>query len=96
MTVRLEDFKPHVGKIFRFKGTPYAFPLDRIESNRRRLPKNVKRRPFTLIFRGPKEAHHLPEGLYDCEVEGGATHSIYVIPIATFDPQAQEYQAVFN
>jgi len=94
--LQLEDFKPHVGKIFRFKGTPYAFPLDRVESNRKKLPRGVKRRPFTLIFRSPKEAHYLPEGMYECEIENGPTHSIYVMPIVTIEPQFQDYQAVFN
>jgi len=94
--LQLEDFKPHVGKIFRFKGTPFAFPLERVESNRKRLPKGVKRRPFSLIFRGPKGPDHLPEGMHECEVEGGPAYAIYIIPIATIDPQFQDYQAVFN
>jgi hypothetical protein len=42
--LQIEHFKPYVGKIVRFKGTGFAFPLDRISSNRRRLPKGVKRR----------------------------------------------------
>jgi hypothetical protein len=94
--LKLEDFKPHVGKIFHFKGTPFAFPLDHIASNRKRLPKSVKRRPFTLVFRGPRTAQHLPEGMYECEVEGGPTYSIYVIPIQTIEPEFQDYQAIFN
>src|SRR5882724_6303338 len=28
--LQIEDFKPHVGKIFRFKGTRFAIPLARI------------------------------------------------------------------
>jgi hypothetical protein len=94
--IKAEHFKPHVGKICRFKGTPFALALDRISSNRRRLPKGVKRRPFTLIFRGPKEPPVVPEGLYECEIEGGPTYSIYVNPIFTSAPDRQEYQAVFN
>jgi hypothetical protein len=94
--LQIDDFKPHVGKIFRFKGTRYALPLDRIISNRKRLPKGMKRVPFILIFSGPKEREHLPEGLYDCEVEGGPTFSLYVNPIHTPEPDRQEYQAVFS
>lgn len=94
--LQLEDFKPHVGKIFRFKGTRFAFPLDRISSDRKRLPKWAKRRPFTLIFSGPREHEHLPEGMHECEIEGGPTYAIYVMPIQTMQPDRQEYQAIFN
>ncbi len=94
--LQIRHFKPHVGKVFRFEGTRHAFPLDRILSDRKRLPPGVKRRPFTLIFRGPKEPDVLPEGLYDCEIEGGPTYRLYVIPIYTPRPDRQEYQAVFN
>jgi uncharacterized protein DUF6916 len=94
--IKIEHFEPHVGKTCRFKGTPYALALDRISSNRRRLPKGVKRRPFTVIFRAPRQPAVLPEGLYECEIEGGPTFSIYVNPIFTPAPDHQEYQAVFN
>lgn len=92
----IDDFKPHVGKTFHFKGTRFAFALDRIISDRRRLPKGMKRRPFILIFRGPKERDYLPDGIYDCEVEGGPTYSMYVNPVQTPEPDRQEYQAVFS
>jgi hypothetical protein len=96
MQLKIEDFKPHVGKTVRFKGTRYAFPLDRIISDRKRLPKWVTRRPFILIFVGPKEPDVLPEGLYDCEIDGGPAYQLYVNPIYTPDPGRQEYQSVFN
>jgi hypothetical protein len=92
----IDHFKPHVGKVVHFKGTRYAFPLERILSDRKRLPKWVKRRPFTLIFVGPKESAVLPEGLYECEIEGGPVYELYVNPIHTAAPDRQEYQAVFN
>src|SRR5258708_32035533 len=66
--LQIEDFKPHVGKLVRFKGTHFVFPLNRIISDRKRLPKGVKRRPFILIFRGPKERDYLPDGIYECEI----------------------------
>jgi hypothetical protein len=93
----LEHFEPHVGKIFHFKGTRYAFPLDHIHSPRwDDRPDWVKRHPFTLIFRGPKERDVLPEGLYECEIEGGTTVTMYVAPIMTPQPGCQDYQAIFN
>jgi hypothetical protein len=94
--LQLAHFKPHVGRIFRFKGTRYAFPLDHIISDRKELPTWVKRRPFTLIFRGPKQQDVLPEGLYECEIDGGPTYTLHVAPIFTPQPDRQDYQAVFN
>lgn len=92
----IDDFNPHVGKIFRFKGTRYAFPLDRIISSREPLPPGMKRRPFILIFRGPKEREYMREGIYDCDVEDGPTYQMYVNPINTPAPDQQEYQAAFS
>jgi hypothetical protein len=91
-----EDFEPHVGKTFRFKGTRHAFPLDHIHRDDRPRPPGLKRQPFILIFRGPKEADVLPEGPYMCSIEGGPSFSIYVMPIFTPQPDRQDYQAVFN
>jgi len=95
--LQAEHFKPHVGKIFKFKGTRFAMPLDHISvSRQRRLPKGVKRRPFLLIFRAPRAREHMPEGLYECEVEGGPTFTFYVAPIQTLEREFQDYQAAFN
>ena len=94
--LQIEDFKPHVGKIFHFKGTRYAFPLDRITSFNQPLPEGAKRRPFILVFRGPKERDYMSDAIYECEVEGGTTYSMYVNPIQTPQPEWQEYQAVFT
>jgi len=93
--LQIEHFKPHVGKTVRFKGTRFAFPLERIIVDRKRS-KGLKRKSFMLIFRGPKEREHLPEGLYDCEIENGPTYPIYVAPVHTPEPDRQDYQAVFN
>ena len=93
--LQIDDFKPHVGKIFRFRGTRFAFPLDRIVSDGERLPKGMKRQPFILIFSGPKEREYMPDGIYECEIDGGPTHLMYVNPIQTPAPDRQEYQAVF-
>ncbi|WP_413989000.1 DUF6916 family protein [Labrys okinawensis] len=92
----VDYFEPHVGKIFSFRGTRYAFPLNKIVSDDRAFPDWIKRRPFMLIFRGPKEAEVLPEGLYVCEIAGGPAVTMHVAPIFTPQPDCQEYQAAFN
>ncbi len=94
--LQAKDFKPHIGKKFCFKGTRFVLPLVQVQADRKKLPDYVKRRPFILIFQGPKERELLPEGLYDCETEGGAAYSLYVIPIHTPASGCQDYQAVFS
>jgi hypothetical protein len=92
----IDHFQPHVGKICRFKGTRYAMPLHRIQTARDgSVPEGMKRKPFILIFRAPKEPEHLPEGRYDCEIQDGPTYPMYVMPILTSEPAFQDYQAVF-
>jgi hypothetical protein len=43
------SLQPRVGKIVRFERARYAFPLDRIISDRKRVPKGMKRKPVILI-----------------------------------------------
>ena len=94
--IQAEYFRPYVGKIFRVVRTEFAFPLVDIMISNGRLPPDAKRRPFLLIFRTVKARSVLPEGLYDCEIEGGLKTSLYITPIHT--PQAgwQDYQSFFN
>ena len=69
--------------------------LDRID--RCEFPgwERVARKPFSLIFRGPRRPV-LPEGLYPIEIADGPTIVLYVIPILTPAGDHQEYQVVFN
>lgn len=93
----IDDFEPHVGKVFRFKGTRYAMPLHRIQTNPGEgVPSGMKRKPFILIFRAPKTPEHLPEGSYECEIVDGPTYTLYVMPIMTPQPEFQDYQSVFT
>ena len=94
--LQAEDFEPYVGRIFRFHGTRHALPLDRIEKGEGFTVPGAPRRPFILIFRGPKDPDYLPPGIYQAEVEGGPAYELYVEPIHTPQPDRQEYQAAFN
>lgn len=93
--LEVQHFEPLVGKTVRFKGTRFAMPLTRIVKGEKFIA-SVKRDPFILIFREPKEREHMPEGTYECEFEGGPTYQIYVAPIHTAEPEWQDYQAIFN
>jgi hypothetical protein len=95
-TLTIEHFKPHAGKTVRFKGTPYAFVLDRVEGDGGPPPAGYPRAPFIVIFRGPSKTDVMPGGLYDCAIDDGPTYSLHVMPIYTPRPDRQEYQAAFN
>lgn len=88
-------FEPLVGKITRFKGTPFEIPLSKVVLGQKFVA-NAKRDPFLLIWRAPKGEHYMLEGMYECEFEDGPTYSIYVLPVFTPEQEFQDYQAVFN
>jgi len=91
-----EHFKPHTGKTVRFKGTPYALVLDRVEGVSGPPPTGYLRTPFVVIFRGPSKTDVMAAGIYECEIEGGPTYSLHVMPIHTAHADVQEYQSAFN
>jgi hypothetical protein len=90
-----EDFTPHLNKLFRFDGRHHQLRLAVVDiADPPNLPQDY-RKPFTLIFHGPR-GDVMPEGFYAAEVEDGARFELYVIPIHTTAPERQDYQAVFN
>jgi hypothetical protein len=90
-----EDFTPHLNKLFRFEGSHHALRLARVDVPDLPHSPDIPRKPFTLVFHGPR-GDVMPEGLYAAEVEDGARFDLYVIPIHTAAPDRQDYQAVFN
>jgi uncharacterized protein DUF6916 len=93
--LEIHHFEPFVGKNVRFKGTRFEMPLNRIVKGQKFIA-TAKREPFILIFRAPKEREYMPEGMHECEFDGGPTYQIYVLPTHTPEPEWQEYQAIFN
>ena len=92
----IEHFRPHVGKHVRFRRTPYALTIDRLEGGATPSSAGRARSPFVVIFRGPSKTDVMPAGLYECEIEDGPVYSLHVMPIYTPRPDRQEYQAAFN
>ena len=90
-----DDFICYLGRKARPSGSGLDLVLDRID--RREFPgwEGVTRKPFSLIFRGPRKPV-LPEGLYPFEIADGLTLTLYVIPILTAARDHQEYQVIFN
>ncbi len=91
-----ESFEAYVGRAFHLGGADRSMILHQIEAVAGAGAEGGARTPFTLIFRTPKSAPIAPEGLYACTIEGGPTHHLYIAPIHTPDPAAQDYQAAFN
>lgn len=90
-----EQFAPHVNKDFRFKNHPQPLRLVKLQLYERAPLPEIERRPFLLIFQGPREGV-MPEGFYTAAVEGGPSFDFYVMPIHTVARDHQDYQAVFN
>ena len=67
----LEEFQPFVGRIFTVETTGHALALDHIATDPHIVPRPGDRRPFILVFRGPKTPDYLREGLYACRIEDG-------------------------
>lgn len=91
----LEDFAPHIGKALRLQG--YAHPLLLVAVDHRgewKSPEGM-RKPFTLVLRGPRN-HALAEGLRRCEIEGGPSCELYIIPSHSPGAGHQLYHVVFN
>jgi hypothetical protein len=90
-----DDFIPHLNKLFRFNGHQHQLRLATVDvADRPNLPQD-HRKPFILLFHGPRGAV-MPEGLYETEVEDGARFELYVVPIHTPAADRQDYQSVFN
>ena len=54
----------------------------------------AKRRPFSVIFRGPLGVF-LPQSIYDVELEKLGTLGLFIVPIGS-DKEGMLYQALFN
>jgi Domain of unknown function (DUF6916) len=90
-----DDFVCYLGRKVWPDGSGPEMVLERID--RREFPgwEGAARKPFSLIFRGPRRPI-LPEGLYAMVIAEGRTLGLYIIPILTAAGDHQEYQVVFN
>lgn len=90
-----DDFVRYLGRRVCPDGSDLEMVLDRID--RPGFPgwERVARKPFSLIFRGPRRPV-LPEGPCPIAITDGPLLTLYVIPILTAAVDHQEYQVVFN
>jgi len=85
-----ELFAPHVKTSFRFEkeGGHVELELEEVSGGRGAA------RPFSLLFRGPREGF-LPQRTYRVEHVALGTLDIFIVPIG-LDPSGYRYEAVFN
>lgn len=95
-----EAFDPYLGSVFNVENIDVPVELKLVEvedtAKGRPLPPAL-RRPFTMIFAGPRTAI-LMEGPRVIAAADGASCELYLIPIMTYDPEntGQYYQAIVN
>jgi len=91
------DFSALLQQTFRLSYHPQAAPLDLalVEvSEWGEPPQPGGRRPFSLLFRGPREPL-LPQRIYTLEHPQTGVLEIFLVPLGP-DDTGQVYQAVFS
>ncbi len=56
---------------------------------------NKKRRPFSVLFRGPSESSCLPQSIYPVEHHKMGKLNIFLVPLGQ-DKKGMLFEAVFN
>jgi len=90
-----DDFAPHSGSryLLRFADAAEPIALELVEVNAAaRGPRPG--RPFSLVFRGPRNAL-LPQSIYRLEHDAMGALDLFLVPVGP-DPQGMCYEAVFN
>ncbi len=94
------DFSPYLNQRFRIDaGSSEPLDVELIEvselsSASISSDEPEKRRPFSIVFRGPNDPS-LPQGIYDIEHGEMGTLSLLIVPIGP-DKEGMLYHAVFN
>ena len=97
------DFSPHLNQTFKIHyhstkvlEVQLVLEVELIEvaeyAGKSKRPS--KRRPFSILFRGPKDAN-LPQGVYKIEQDKMGTVELFLVPIMP-DEKGSLYESVFN
>jgi hypothetical protein len=94
--VTADDFTPHSGSRYRVRlaGTAEPIDLELVEVAAGGQPPPARRRPFSLVFRGPRQPW-LPQSTYRLEHDAMGAFDLFLVPIAA-DAQGATYESVFN
>jgi hypothetical protein len=92
------DFTPHLNETFYIQtlaSKPLTFELiDVAELGPAPADDNTRRRPFSIVFRGPMD-DHLPQRIYTLENFEMGSMDLFLVPIGR-DGQGMRYEAVFT
>ncbi len=94
------DFSPHVNEMFSISAEgmePFEATLiavDELGSLPKADAETERRRPFSIVLRGPKHAEH-PQGIYRIEHEQMGSFDIFLVPIGP-DGEGMQFEAVFT
>ena len=98
--ITVSEFSEHLNSTFRMhpeSGDPLEVKLieaTELSSGSGPGEESRKRKPFSLVFRGPKEPE-LPQKIYKMEHGKLGTLDFFLVPIGP-DQEGMCYQAVFN
>ena len=93
------DFSPYLNDEFRIRTSSDDFlEIELLEVTEIGSPppedrNTPKRRPFSVVFRGPMDAP-IPQDIYEIEHEKMGAFSIFIVPIGP-DGEGLRYEAVF-
>jgi hypothetical protein len=93
------DFTKYINEIFRLKlegSEPLEVELIQVTELGTDMPedKNRKRRPFSIVFRGPAD-RYLPQSIYPLEHKHMGKLDIFLVPIGS-DSKGMRFEAVFT
>jgi hypothetical protein len=95
-SLKFEDFFERIGEVFRVEGAGAAIDLVLAEAtdlSRKEAP-GPRRKPFSLIFRGPLRPL-LVQKIWPLEHSALGRLEIFLVPIGP-DAAGMRYEAVFN
>jgi hypothetical protein len=93
-TLTIQHFTPLVGQDFQALAAEGNVPLTLLEATPVRASGAGRDEPFSLIFRGPRDAM-LQQGTYTLQHDALPGLEIFIVPVSATD-QGIQYQAIFN
>ena len=93
------DFEKYINETFRLilkDSEPIEVELIQVNELGADMPedKNMKRRPFSIVFRGPTD-RYLPQSIYPLEHAHMGKLDIFLVPIGS-DNKGMRFEAVFT
>ncbi len=93
--LKITDFSQYLNQKFRIQlEAMEPLEVELIEAASGSDNESSTSRPFSIIFRGPKDPS-LPQGIYDIEHDKMGIPGLFLVPIGP-DNDGMLYEAVFN